>query len=136
MRFVALPVLMLFVSFTVVAQKQQQAVLDRMHQFHELMISDLFYIDLYIDDSLSYGHSNGWVENAKEFYANLGSKMVYHSIKEDSIRVIVNDRTATIRFVADIDVSMDGKRNTFHLKVMEVWVKKRQWKLFARQAVK
>jgi len=44
---------------------------------------------------------------------------------------------ANVRFVADITATMKGATNTFHLKVLEVWMKKgKRWVLFARQAVK
>jgi hypothetical protein len=39
--------------------------------------------------------------------------------------------------VADINVSLNGNAGNYHLKVLEVWVKKgKRWILFARQAVK
>jgi hypothetical protein len=42
-----------------------------------------------------------------------------------------------VRFVADITATMKEATNTYHLKVLEVWVKKgKRWVLFARQAVK
>jgi hypothetical protein len=129
-------VLLVF-NLTVQGQKAEANLLERFKKFHQLMVSDRFYIDQYIDDSLSYGHSNGWIENRKDFYINLGSRLIYHSFKEDSIKVAVNKNTGHVRFIADIDVTMDGKRATYHLKVLEVWVKKNKtWKLFARQAVR
>jgi hypothetical protein len=108
-----------------------------MQQLHQLMTGPNVVIDQYLDDNLSYGHSNGWIENKKEFIAHLGNRLVYHSFKEDSIRVTVNKNAAHIRFIADIDVTLDGKRALYHLKVLEIWLKSgKQWRLFARQAVK
>jgi hypothetical protein len=44
---------------------------------------------------------------------------------------------ANARFTADLNVTLKGNTSTFHLKVLEVWVKKgSRWILFARQAVK
>ena len=130
-------IILLFFTSMVAAARQQAKVLERMNRLHQLMTEGSFYIDRYIDDSLSYGHSNGWVENKEEFLKNLGSRIIYHSIKEDSIRVVANRSVAHIRFVADIDVTLDGKRNVFRLKVLEVWGrKKKSWLLFARHAVK
>jgi hypothetical protein len=108
----------------------------RMLAFHD-QLAQPRGIEKYLDDSLSYGHSNGWIETRSEFLANLGGKLVYHSVREDSIRVTVNGNVAHIRFSGDFDVSLDGKRNTFHLRVLEVWVKRgRHWKIFARQATR
>ena len=136
MRFF-LTIILFFTSWIVVAQKQESDVLQRMKRFHDVMVQKRFYIDQYLDDSLTYGHSNGWIENKKEFLSNLGNKITYHSIKEDSISVTVNNRMAHVRFVAVIDATLDGKQSQFRLKVMEVWAKKKNsWKLFARQAIK
>lgn len=90
------------------------------------------------DKALSYGHSNGWVETKAEMIKNLETGYLnYHSYKEDSIVVVVNNNMANVRFVADIDVTLKETRGNYHLKVLEVWVKKgKRWVLFARQAVK
>jgi hypothetical protein len=116
---------------------QKVSVVERMKHFHQLMIRNDFILDNYIHDSLSYGHSNGWVENAKEFRANLGTVINYHSFKEDSVVSVMAGDQAHIRFIADIDVTLREVRSLYHLKVLEIWVKeKKQWVLFARQAVK
>ncbi len=112
-------------------------MLQRMKQLHELMVQNGTTVSEFVDDSLSYGHSSGWVENKTDFLANLSNRLDYHSIKEDSINVRVNKKVANIRFVGVFDSTLDGKRNEIRLKVLEVWVKKKKgWKLFARQAVR
>src|SRR5262249_39613905 len=90
------------------------------------------------DKVLSYGHSNGWVETKNELIKNLETGYIsYHSFNEDSLQVSVNGNTAHARFIADIHVTLNGKEGNYHLKVLEVWVKKgKRWLLFARQAVK
>jgi hypothetical protein len=113
-----------------------------MQELHSRMVNDAEHpkpIIFYLHDSLTYGHSNGWIERRKDFIENLNSKrIIYHSFKEDSIQVIRERKTAVIRFIADIDVTLNGKRNTYHLKVMEVWVRQglNGWNLIARQAIK
>ena len=63
--------------------------------------------------------------------------MKYNSYKEDSVQVVINGNMANARFVADISATLNGKDGNFHLKVLEVWVRKgKRWLLFARQAVK
>ena len=87
---------------------------------------------------MSYGHSNGWVETKAEMIKNLVTVYIsYQNYKEDSISVLINGTMANVRFVADIIATMKAATNTYHLKVLEVWVKKgKRWVLFARQAVK
>lgn len=128
-------ILLLFGSFNGFAQNGK--LVERMKQFHQSMIDRPDGISSYIHSSLSYGHSNGWIENATEFKEHLGSYIVYHSIKEDSITTADAENEVVIRFAATIDVTMNGVRSQFKLKVLEVWVKKRKdWVLLARQAVK
>lgn len=132
-----LTILLFFASWIAFAQKDEQEVLRQLKHFHQLIVQQNFFIDQYLDDSLTYGHSNGWIESKKDFLSNLGSKIVYHSIKEDSINVVVNNKVAHARFIAMFEATVDGKQNQFRLKVLEVWVKKRKkWKLFARQAIR
>jgi hypothetical protein len=63
--------------------------------------------------------------------------MTYNSYKEDSVQIMMNGNMANARFVADIAATVNGNSNRFHLRVLEVWVKKgKRWVLFARQAVR
>lgn len=132
-----LPVIVILFFASKVAVAQNDKLVLRIQQFHGLMVEGGASIGQYIDDSLSYGHSNGWIENKKEFLEDLGSKITYHSFKEDSMRVTVHDKVAYARFTADVDATLEGRRLQFHLRVLEVWVERgKDWKLFARQAVK
>lgn len=108
--------------------------------FHlSLVNGNTVSINQQTDKALSYGHSNGWVENKNEMIKNLETGYTkYHSIKEDSLNVVINGNLAHARFVGDYTVSLNGGNSvTFRLKVLEVWVKKgKRWLLFARQAVR
>jgi hypothetical protein len=108
-------------------------------EFHQALVSkNTVSINQQTDKALSYGHSNGWIETKADMMNNLQSGyMSYASYKEDSISIIINDNMANVRFVADIAATLNGTSGQYHLKVLEVWVKKgRRWLLFARQAVK
>ena len=87
---------------------------------------------------LSYGHSNGWIENKKEMVANLfNGKLTYNKREQTNEQVEIVRETATVRSTSDIDVLMDGKPMTFKLQVLQVWVwkDKEGWKLLGRQSV-
>ncbi len=110
-----------------------------MKEFHDAMAkSNINAINQQADEGLSYGHSNGMVETKADMIKNIETGFIkYSSIKEDSIQVTINENLASVRFIADIAVSLNGKFGEYHLKVLEVWVKKGEgWLLFARQAVK
>jgi len=129
----------LFWQLAVFAQTEEQKLTSTLKEFHQALVSkNTVSINQQTDKALSYGHSNGWVENKKELIEHLeNGYMGYSSFREDSIKVEVNGNLAHARFIADINATMSGKEFTFKLRVLEVWVKKgKRWVLFARQAIR
>lgn len=121
------------------AQTDEEKLSVTLKEFHQALVKkNTISINQQTDKALSYGHSNGWVENKEDLIKHLETGyMNYNSYKDDSIQVIINGNMANARFVADISATLNGATNSFHLKVLEVWVKKgKRWLLFARQAVK
>ena len=121
------------------AQTDQEKLTSTLKEFHQSLVKkNTVSINQQTDKALSYGHSNGWVETKTDLMKNLETGfMKYRSYKEDSLQVVINGNMANTRFVADIEASRDGINGNYHLKVLEVWVKKdKRWLLFARQAVK
>jgi hypothetical protein len=128
-----------FVAFTSIAQTNEEKLTVTLKEFHQALVQkNTVSINQQTDKALSYGHSNGWVETKNEMIKNLETGYIgYQSYKEDSIKVVVNGNMAHARFIADIGATLNGNTATYHLKVLEVWVKKgKRWLLFARQAVK
>ena len=121
------------------AQTEEEKLSVTLKEFHQALVKkNIVSINQQTDKVLSYGHSNGWVETKQEMIKNLETGfMKYRSYKEDSVQVVINGNLANTRFVADIEATRDGISGNYHLKVLEVWVKKgKRWLLFARQAVK
>ena len=117
---------------------QSGTVAQQSKKLHEMLVRNDTALIGYLDANLSYGHSNGWIEDKATILKNLQTGyMVYHSIKEDSVSSSEDKKIGYVRFVADLDVSLNGKRANFRLKVLEVWRKEgKRWKLYVRQAVK
>ncbi|HYD20914.1 MAG TPA: nuclear transport factor 2 family protein [Flavipsychrobacter sp.] len=91
-----------------------------------------------VHKKISYGHSNGWVENKKEMIANLyNGKLTYTKIERSGEQVEIVRETATVRGTMDIDAVLDGKAMSFKLHVLQVWVwkDKEGWKLLGRQSL-
>ena len=114
---------------------------ETMKEFHQALVKqNTVAINQQTDKALSYGHSNGWVQSKKDLIKDFERGYIsYQSFKEDSITVLMNENMANVRFVADIKATLNGTTtvNNYHLKVLEVWVKKsKRWVLFSRQAVK
>jgi hypothetical protein len=121
------------------AQTDEEKLTTTLKEFHQALVNkNTGSINQQTDKALSYGHSNGWVETKTDMIKDLETGYInYHSIKEDSIQVVINGNLAHARFVGDYNVTLNGNTNTFHLKVLEVWVRKgKRWLLFARQAVR
>ena len=134
-----LTILFLFISVCCNAQTDEEKLTTTLKEFHKAMINkNTASINQQTDKALSYGHSNGWVETKAEMIKDIETGyIVYHSYKEDSISILMNGDMAYARFVADVSATLKGATATFHLKVLEVWVKKgKRWMLFGRQAVK
>jgi Domain of unknown function (DUF4440) len=138
MRFI-ITISLLFIHLFVNAQTNEEKLTSTLKEFHQALVKkNTVSINQQTDKALSYGHSNGWVETKDDLMKNLETGyMNYNSYKEDSIQVVVNGNMANARFVADIAATLNRKDGNFHLKVLEVWVKKgKRWLLFARQAVR
>jgi len=121
------------------AQSEEDKLSATLKEFHQYLVNkNIGSINQHTDKALSYGHSNGWVETKKELIDHLETGyMIYTSYREDSLRVEINGGVAHARFIADITGVLNGNNGNYHLKVLEVWVKKgKRWLLFARQAIR
>jgi len=89
---------------------------------------------------LSYGHSNGLIENQILFMEALVSG------KSDFNTIIISDQTIKLngkniavvrhKFKGELTAA-DGNINTVNLSILMVWIKEKgAWKLLARQAVR
>jgi hypothetical protein len=121
------------------AQTEEEKLATTLKEFHQVLVKkNIVSVNQQTDKALSYGHSNGWLETKAELINNLETGyMVYNSFAEDSLQIMINGNMANARFIADITATRNGTTGNYHLKVLEVWVKKgKRWLLFARQAVR
>ena len=120
-------------------QTDEKKLTATVKEFHQALVNkNIVSINQQTDKALSYGHSNGWVENKKDLINDLETGFIsYQSFTEDSIVVNINGNVANVRFKADVEATLKGVSNNFKLRVLEVWIKKsKRWVLFARQGVK
>jgi SPX domain protein involved in polyphosphate accumulation len=121
------------------AQTEEEKLTAALKEFHQALVNkNTASINQQTDKALSYGHSNGLVETKADVIKHLETGfIVYHSFKEDSLSITIDESIANARFVADVTATMNGHDTNVHLKVLEVWVKKgKRWILFARQGVR
>ncbi len=88
--------------------------------------------------ALSYGHSNGRVENKIEFIEALASGVSdFINIKITNQTISVTGGNAIVRHRLDAAVVDKGKQGEAHLNILLVFRKEKgSWKLLARQAAK
>ena len=120
------------------AFSQEASIENISRNFHSMLIKNDTNLTNILDDKVSYGHSNGWVETKQDIIRNLSSgQMKYVDIREDSVTTSMDNDLAQIRFVAMLTYALDGKETTIRLKVLEVWRNKQgNWLLYGRQATR
>jgi len=127
-------------GFGVLAQdKASAAVATAVENLRKLMVDpDKAALDKLTAEELSYGHSNGNIQNKAEFieaFFNGKSDFVSIDLTEQTIKISGN--TAIVRHVLSAATNDSGKPGTAHLSVLLIWqLQKGAWKLLARQAVK
>jgi len=89
---------------------------------------------------LSYGHSNGLIENQNAFMeALVAGKSDFKTIIISDQSIKLNGKSVAIvrhKFKGEL-VAADGNINTVNLSILMVWIKEKgAWKLLARQAVR
>ena len=139
MRFLTLLFcLFFFVGFSQTYSKKEKALLIQVSKLDSLMENNNSKIlDLFSDD-VSFGHSNGWIQNKDDFKKDFESgKVKYQSVKQTELKEFkIKNKFANIRRI--IAVKGLYKNETFEMKlsVLEFWIQQKGlWKLWSRQSV-
>jgi ketosteroid isomerase-like protein len=89
-------------------------------------------------EELSYGHSNGLIQDKAAFVEAIASgKNDFKTIELSGQAITIAGNTAIVRHVFHAEVVNNGTPGTAHIGILLVWQKQKgKWKLLARQAVK
>jgi ketosteroid isomerase-like protein len=89
-------------------------------------------------DQLSYGHSDGRVQNKAEFINGVMTrKATVKSITFPDLKIAVAGDAAIARHIYESESETDGKPNNVRIGALQVWQKQGgNWKLLARQGYK
>ena len=103
-----------------------------------LLAKDTVSLNRLLDDDMTYGHSNGWIETKRDVINDLyNGKLTYKQIQTTSKEIKVNRKLAVVRMNADVDVTVSGTPVRVKLSILQVWKwKHRHYVLVARQSVK
>ena len=135
-----LAIAVLLITNTMNAQsKSEKEVADATEKLRKAMVDgDSAALADVAAETLSYGHSSGFVEGRKEFiekFVTGKSDFVTIDLTEQTIQV--SGDVAIVRHMLSAKTNDNGKPGEVHLKVLLVWQKmKGKWKMLARQAVK
>ena len=88
---------------------------------------------------VSYGHSNGWIQNKNDILNDFTSgKLIYHKIENNSSAIVtISKKYATVKTNTNAEGMVNGTAFNLKLHIMQFWVKtKKGWRLIARQSAK
>ncbi|GAA4416026.1 nuclear transport factor 2 family protein [Nibrella viscosa] len=130
---------LLLTSFTFTNPKDEQAIAQAVERLRKAMIDpDKATLEAITARELSYGHSNGLIENQDAFVkALLNGSSDFVTIELSDQTMTIVDKTAWVRHKLTAETKNNGTPGQTKLGVLLVFVKqKNDWKLLARQAVK
>jgi hypothetical protein len=128
-----------FTQTVTFAQPATKKIIEGVTIFHQALVKkDLPVLAALAHDNLKYQHSNGWIETKSQQLENIQTRYLeYHQYSEQDIRVERNKKNAKVFFNAKIDVTLNGDRHTYLLKVQERWIRQEnRWLIIERQATR
>lgn len=125
-------------GFSQTYSKQEKALLIQISKLDSLMENNNSKILELFSDDVSFGHSNGWVQNKDDFKKDFESEKVkYQYVKQTELKEFkIKNKLASIRRI--IAVKGLYKEEVFEMKlsVLELWIRQKGiWKLLSRQSV-
>lgn len=139
MKKIFFVITMLFSTLTFAQSKDEKAVADAVEFLKNAMISgNKADLESLAADELTYGHSNGLIEDKNAFVEAIASgksDFVTINLTDQTLKVIGN--TAWVRHKLSAETNNNGVAGTVKIAILLVFQKQKgSWKLLARQAVK
>ena len=136
----ALSAASLFVGSPALAEAgDEAAVKQNVEALREALLkADKAQLERLTADQLSYGHSDGRVQNKAEFIDGvITRKATVKSLNFPDLKIAVAGDAAIARHIYESESETDGKPNSIRIGTLEIWQKQGgNWKLLARQAYK
>ena len=137
---ISIAVIFLFFTICLSAQnKAEKVVVNKIEMFQQAIVNaDEAVLNDLVSEHLSYGPSNGVVEDKKEFILKLtNGSSDYTKIDVSNQSISISGDVAVVRQHADLTLMGGGKVSQLNLMVLMVWQKSHgKWKLLTRQGVK
>lgn len=117
--------------------KQEKVLLSQVSNLDSLMENnDSKILELFSAD-VSFGHSNGWVQNYQDFKTDFESgKVKYQSVKQTELREFkIKNKFANVRRIIAVKGLYKNEIFEMKLSVLEFWIRQKGiWKLWSRQS--
>ena len=139
------PAAVLFVLFLLVAKSSSGQIdsiglKNAMQQLDKALLhKDETVLRSVLHKDVSYGHSNGWIQNKNDILNDFTSgKLVYNKIENNSSAIItISKKYATVKTNTNAEGTVNGTAFKLTLHIMQFWIKtKNGWQLVARQSAK
>ncbi|MPS74586.1 MAG: nuclear transport factor 2 family protein [Chryseobacterium sp.] len=118
--------------------KTEKALLIQVSKLDSLMQNNNYKILELFSDDISFGHSNGWIQNYADFKKDFESgKVKYESVKQTELKEFkIKNKYASIRRIIAVKGFYKNDEFEMKLSVLEFWIRQKGiWKLWSRQAV-
>lgn len=133
-------ILLFFTGLSVIAQVDSVGLKAAMQKLDKALLEkDNSALQVVLHKDVSYGHSNGWVQNKQDILNDLKTgKLVYNKIENSSITIAtINKKWATVRTNTNAEGTVNQNAFNLNLYVLQVWINtKKGWQLLARQSLK
>ena len=139
------PAAVLFVLFLLVAKSSSGQIdsiglKNAMQQLDKALLhKDESVLRSVLHKDVSYGHSNGWIQNKNDILNDFTSgKLVYNKIENNSSAIItISKKYATVKTNTNAEGTVNGTAFKLTLHIMQFWIRtKKGWQLIARQSAK
>ena len=130
---------MTLISFVSAQSSDEREVVAAVENLRKAMVeANKSALENLAAEELSYGHSNGLVQDKAAFVEAIASgKNVFKTIQLSDQTLKIAGNTAVVRHTFNAEVVNNGTPGTAHIGVLLIWQKQKgKWKLLARQAVK
>lgn len=139
MRFI-LTTCLLFTTVIAFAQVDSISLKEAISSFDKALVNrDEKTLTKLLNEDVTYGHSNGWIQNKADIINDFKSgKLVYDKLENTNMMIAaIKSNWATVRITTNAEGKLNGNAFQLKLHILEVWLKTDQgWQLIARQSTK
>jgi len=104
-----------------------------------LLQKDEKVLQTVLHKEVSYGHSNGWIQNKNDILNDFTSgKLIYNKLENNSSAIVtISKKYATVKTNTNAEGVVNEIAFKLTLHVLQFWIKtKKGWQLIARQSAK